>query len=104
MAANLLITKRGRRPRRGNRSRASPLPEEAQLYYGFSRFAMELNEVTAVERDKLPPTDVRFRPDQRALEEGRFAEAENIKLGLEQAQRDRRRQRDHGQVGRNLVF
>ena len=78
--------------------RPGALPEEAQLYYGFSRFAMELNEVTAVERNKLPPTDVRFRPDQRALEEGRFAEAENIKLGLEQAQRDRRRQRDHGQV------
>ena len=40
----------------------------------------------------------RYRPDQRALEEGKFAEAENVKLGLEQAQRDRRRQRDHGQV------
>ena len=54
--------------------------------------------VTAVEKDKLPPTDARYRPDQRALEEGRIAEAENVKLGLEQAQRDRRRQRDHGQV------
>lgn len=40
----------------------------------------------------------RWRPDQRALEEGRVAEAENIKLGVEQAQRDRRRQREHGQV------
>ena len=51
-----------------------------------------------MEKGKIPPTDARFRPDQRALEEGRFAEAENVKLGLEQAQRDRRRQRDHGQV------
>jgi len=78
--------------------RPGALPEEAQLYYGFSRFAMELNEVTKVEKDKLPPTDARLRPDQRALEEGKFAEAENVKLGLEQAQRDRRRQRDHGQL------
>ena len=79
--------------------RPGSLPEEAQLYYGFSRFAIELNEVTAVEKEKIPPTDARYRPDQRALEEGRFAEAENVKLGLEQAQRDRKRQRDHGQVG-----
>ena len=73
-------------------------PEEAQLYYGFSRFAIELNEITGVERGKIARTDCRLRPDQRALEEGRFAEAENMKLGLEQAQRDRRRQREHGQV------
>ena len=78
--------------------RPGSLPEEAEMYYGFSRFAVELNEITAVEKGKLPPTDARYRPDQRALEEGRFAEAENIKLGVEQAQRDRRRQRDHGQV------
>jgi len=78
--------------------RPGSLPEEAQLYYGFSRFAIELNEVTAVEKEKIPPTDARYRPDQRALEEGRFAEAENVKLGLEQAQRDRKRQRDHGQL------
>ena len=55
--------------------------------------------MTSVERDWLPPTDARLRPDQRALEEGRVAEAESVKLGLEQAQRDRRRQREHGQVG-----
>jgi len=78
--------------------RPGSLPEEAQLYYGFSRFAIELNEITGVEKTKLPPTDARYRPDQRALEEGKFAEAENVKLGLEQAQRDRRRQRDHGQL------
>ena len=57
-----------------------------------------------MEKGKIPPTDARFRPDQRALEEGRFAEAENVKLGLEQAQRDRRRQRDHGQVSPDFKF
>ena len=79
-------------------TRPGSLPEEAQLNYGFSRFAIELNEITAVERGKIPRTDCRLRPDQRALEEGRLAEAENVKLGLEQAQRDRRRQREHDQV------
>jgi hypothetical protein len=77
--------------------RPGSLPEDAELYYGFSRFALELNEVTAVEAGRLPPTDARLRPDQRALEEGRVAEAENIKLGVEQSQRDRRRQADHSQ-------
>jgi len=77
--------------------RPGSLPEEADLYYGFSRFAIELNEVTGVEQGKLPPTDARLRPDQRALEEGRVAEAENIKLGVEQSQRDRRRQTENMQ-------
>ena len=44
----------------------------------------------------------RLRPDQRALEEGRVAEAENIKLGVEQSQRDRRRQTENLQVGKIL--
>ena len=44
----------------------------------------------------------RLRPDQRALEEGRVAEAENIKLGVEQSQRDRRRQTENMQVGKML--
>jgi len=78
--------------------RPGSLPEEAELYYGFSRLAVELNEVTSIERSKIPPTDARLRPDQKALEEGRVAEAENIKLGVEQAQRDRRRQRENDQL------
>jgi hypothetical protein len=59
---------------------------------------MELNELIGKEAALLPPTDTRWRPDQRALEEGRIAEAENIKLGVEQAQRDRRRLRENGEV------
>ena len=47
-------------------------------------------------------THARLRPDQRALEEGRVAEAENIKLGVEQSQRDRRRQTENLQVGKIL--
>ena len=77
--------------------------EETEPYYGFSKFAVELNEVTSVERSHIPPTDARLRPDQKALEEGRIKEAENIKLRVEQAQRDRRRQRENDGVS-NLFF
>ena len=72
--------------------------EETEAYYGFSRFAVELNEVTHLEKSHIPLTDARLRPDQKALEEGRVEEAENLKLGVEQAQRDRRRQRENDQV------
>ncbi|KAJ2184972.1 Oxysterol-binding protein 3 [Coemansia sp. RSA 522] len=42
----------------------------------------------------MPRTDTRFRPDQRAYEEGRVDEAEVLKNELEEAQRARKRERD----------
>lgn len=39
-------------------------------------------------QDYLAPTDSRRRPDQRLLEEGRFDEANEEKLRLEQRQRE----------------
>ena len=45
-----------------------PRPEEAALYYNFTRFAMGLNEVLPPdEHAKLCATDCRNRPDIRAL-------------------------------------
>jgi hypothetical protein len=41
------------------------MPEDHTLYYGFSRFAIELNEIDAKELNLYPPTDSRLRPDQR---------------------------------------
>ena len=46
----------------------SALPDDHALYYGFSRFAIELNEILDSEKDFLPATDTRLRPDQRYLE------------------------------------
>ncbi|KAJ2339747.1 Oxysterol-binding protein 3, partial [Coemansia sp. RSA 2671] len=71
----------------------SPLPD-ANRYYGFSYFAMRLNELTPGMQQALPTTDTRFRPDQRAYEEGRIEDAEQIKQKLEDAQRARKRERD----------
>jgi len=41
------------------------MPEDYELYYGFTRFAMELNELDLETAKFLPKTDTRFRPDQR---------------------------------------
>ncbi|XP_035704226.1 oxysterol-binding protein-related protein 6 isoform X2 [Folsomia candida] len=74
--------------------RLANMPDDHNRYYGFSRFAIELNELTPQLRERLPITDTRFRPDQRLLEEGNLSEAEAMKLQIEQMQRDRRKQRE----------
>lgn len=43
------------------------MPEDYELYYGFTRFAMELNELDLETAKLLPKTDTRFRPDQRYI-------------------------------------
>ncbi|KAG7459596.1 hypothetical protein MATL_G00212350 [Megalops atlanticus] len=69
----------------------NPQPENYFQYYGFSRFAMALNELTPEMRPLLPPTDTRFRPDQRLLEEGKVNEADKKKDEVEEKQRSRRK-------------
>ncbi|CAM4635629.1 unnamed protein product [Leuciscus chuanchicus] len=54
-------------------------------------YARELNELTPDIKDKLPPTDSRFRPDQRLLEQGKVVEADKCKDEMEEKQRDRRK-------------
>ncbi|XP_076006181.1 oxysterol-binding protein-related protein 3-like isoform X2 [Genypterus blacodes] len=70
--------------------RANPMPENQEQYYGFTQFAVELNELDST-RTLLPPTDSRFRPDQRLLEEGNTDGAEEQKQRIEQLQRERRK-------------
>ncbi|CAF0929211.1 unnamed protein product [Adineta ricciae] len=69
--------------------RQSAVPENSKQYYGFTRFAIELNELDDDLRQQLPPTDTRFRPDQRYLESGQVELAEKEKARLEEAQRSR---------------
>ena len=45
--------------------RPGSMPEDYIMYYGFTRFAMEMNELDQDMIKNLPPTDTRFRPDQR---------------------------------------
>lgn len=71
--------------------RVSPFPKDVQQYYGFTSYGITLNEVTSDIQGKLPPTDSRFRPDVRALEEGDLERAEEDKVRVEEMQRERRR-------------
>ncbi|KAG9099904.1 hypothetical protein FS749_000091 [Ceratobasidium sp. UAMH 11750] len=74
--------------------RPHPFPSYADQYYGFTSFAITLNEITPDLEGVLPPTDSRLRPDQRAMEEGRVDEADQLKIQVEEGQRARKRKRD----------
>lgn len=67
------------------------LVDNAGQVYGMTSFAASMNEITELEKDKLPPTDSRLRPDQRLAEQGKLDDAEQWKVRLEEAQRARRR-------------
>ncbi|KAF4799220.1 Oxysterol-binding protein-related protein 3 [Turdus rufiventris] len=71
--------------------RANPMPKDYEQWYGFTQFALELNELDPQTRSFLPSTDTRFRPDQRCLEEGNIEGAEIQKQRIEQLQRERRK-------------
>lgn len=74
----------------------APFPKNCKDYYGFTHFAITLNEITPDLRWKLPPTDSRYRPDVRALEGGDITTAESEKQRVEETQRERRRSgKDH---------
>ena len=55
--------------------------------YNYTELAVELNEM----EEDVAPTDSRRRPDQRLMEEGRWDEANKIKVMLEEKQRAARR-------------
>uniref|UniRef100_A0A8C9U4Y9 Oxysterol-binding protein n=1 Tax=Scleropages formosus TaxID=113540 RepID=A0A8C9U4Y9_SCLFO len=69
--------------------KANAMPADYEQYYGFTKFAMELNELDPELKPLLPPTDTRFRIDQRLLEEGNVEAAEEQKRRIEQLQRER---------------
>ncbi|XP_063789453.1 oxysterol-binding protein-related protein 6 isoform X3 [Pseudophryne corroboree] len=78
--------------------RPGSMPMNYELYYGFTRFAMELNELDPVLKDFLPSTDARFRPDQRLLEEGNVEAAATEKQRIEELQRNRRKYLDDNHI------
>lgn len=60
---------------------------DAYLYYNFTIFASQLNEMEA----NIAPTDSRLRSDQRLMENGNWDASNREKLRLEEQQRERRR-------------
>jgi len=74
----------------------NPFPPNSKQYYGFSSFATVLNQLPPASPSgtgaaRVPaPTDSRYRPDQRALEDGEANKASTLKQSLEDAQRTRK--------------
>jgi hypothetical protein len=56
--------------------RARPIEPGAEKYYFFSTFACQLNEL----EEGVAPTDSRFRPDQRMMEDALWTEANDEKV------------------------
>ena len=48
--------------------KAGELVKNAKAKYGYTKFADNLNDITIIEKGKIPPTDSRLRPDVRAYE------------------------------------
>ncbi|CAF0837403.1 unnamed protein product [Adineta steineri] len=74
--------------------RIIPKLDNAAQYYNFSLFTFALNEWTEEDkktRPPLPPTDSRFRPDIRKMEEGNIDVAGQEKDRLEEKQREQRK-------------
>ncbi|KAF2830712.1 hypothetical protein CC86DRAFT_166432 [Ophiobolus disseminans] len=82
-----------------------PLVDNASKHYGLTTFAAALNQLTPIEDGHVAPTDSRFRPDQKALEDGDLDRAEALKARLEERQRSRRRvMEEHGESWRPRWF
>ena len=62
--------------------------------FNLTPFVVTLNAVTEPLRPKLPPTDTRLRPDQRAMEDGEYDFAATEKNRVEEKQRAARRVRE----------
>lgn len=82
---------------KGNRNSVGPTtvlwrkrspPSDSYLYYNFTTFASQLNEM----ENGVAPTDSRLRPDQRLMEDGKWDASNQEKIRLEELQRERKRQ------------
>lgn len=71
--------------------RAAPRPK---VPFNLTAFALTLNEINDNMKPWLAPTDTRLRPDQRAMEDGRYDDASTEKHRLEEKQRAARKARE----------
>lgn len=62
--------------------------------YYFTDFSSNLNYMSDELKAELPPTDSRFRPDQKALERGDLELASSEKSRLEEKQRKKRKEKE----------
>ena len=72
----------------------NPRLEQWDHLYHFSLFTLQLNYIDDELKEKLPWTDSRLRPDQRALENGDLNLANKEKHNVEEFQRKKRKERE----------
>ncbi|KOH00332.1 oxysterol-binding protein related protein OSH2 DI49_1035 [Saccharomyces eubayanus] len=75
--------------------KANDRPEEP---FNLTPFAITLNAPQPHLLPWLAPTDTRFRPDQRAMEDGRYDDAGDEKSRVEDKQRAARKKRDEKNI------
>ena len=73
-------------------------PEEWAHMYGMTHNQLQFNYLPDQLIPYLAPTDTRFRPDQRALENGDFKLAETEKNRVEEKQRAVRKYNESNQI------
>mmetsp|Transcript_16113 Transcript_16113/g.17907 ORF Transcript_16113/g.17907 Transcript_16113/m.17907 type:complete len:557 (+) Transcript_16113:17-1687(+) len=76
----------------------NPNPKDWAKYYHFSEFTFQLNELAKWMKPYIPDTDVRLRPDIRALDDGKIDLASSKKTELEEIQRARRKIREKNNI------
>ncbi len=69
-------------------------PRPSGIPFNLTPFVVTLNDLPNRLRPWLPPTDTRLRPDQRAMEDGRYDFAATEKNRVEEKQRKARRERE----------
>lgn len=83
----------------------NPKAENYEDQYGLTRFAINLNHFPPSLKDKVAPTDSRYRPDLRLFEEGKIDEGGEEKHRLEEKQREVRKiRKEKGEVWTPLYF
>lgn len=71
--------------------KAAPRPK---VPFNLTSFAITLNDINSDLKPWIAPTDTRLRPDQRAMEDGRYDEASTEKHRVEEKQRSARKRRE----------
>lgn len=65
---------------------------------------LQLNHLNVYNNKSLPPTDSRFRPDQRALEFRQLELAAEEKNRLEEKQRQRRKENEQNKTDHRVLW
>jgi len=72
----------------------APWPPKLKEQYNYTSFAIAENELPNFLKPYLPITDSRWRPDQRAFENGEIDHSQEEKSRLENLQREHRKMRE----------